>query len=135
MVVKKKIYFDESKVGKNLTAQYGIPKEFSVFRYAYRMDAKQAQALFIVRFQLKKMDVRRNIQFSKIPMQVLIRLKGFRSKYWLCEEKTNTCMGVYRWATIEDARKYLNSIAMWFMKKRSVPGSVSFEIKRIEGDR
>jgi len=53
------------------------------------------------------------------------------SKYWLLDEKTNTCMGVYRWATIADAERYSKSIAMKFMKKRSVEGSVSFSIQKI----
>lgn len=59
-------------------------------------------------------------------MLILIHFKGLSSKYWLMDEKTNTCMGVYRWQTIEDAQRYAQSIAMRFMKKRSNPDSVKF---------
>lgn len=90
-----------------------------------------AKALFIVKFQLKNMGGNRNITFSKIPMRALFHFKGFRSKYWLLDDKTNTCMG---WATIADAERYSKSIAMKFMKKRSVEGSISFRIHKIGGE-
>lgn len=131
MGIKMKIYFDKSKVGKNLEVEYNIPEEFKVFRYAYKENAESAKALFIVRFQLKHMDGNKNIRFSKIPMRALFHFKGFLSKYWLLDKKTNTCMGVYRWATIEDAENYSKSIAMKFMKRRSVEGSVSYRIQEI----
>lgn len=126
-----KIYFDESKVGKNLKEEYKISETFKIFRYAYKENADSAEALFMVKFQLKNMDGNRNIRFSKIPMGALFHFKGFMSKYWLLEEKTNTCMGVYRWATIADAERYSKSIAMKFMKKRSVEGSLSYSIQKI----
>lgn len=126
-----KIYFDESKVGKNLKEDYKISETFKIFRYAYKKNAKSAEALFMVKFQLKNMDGNRNIRFSKIPMRALFHFRGFMSKYWLLEEKTNTCMGVYRWATIADAERYSKSIAMKFMKKRSVEGSISYSIQKI----
>lgn len=123
-----KVYFDESMVGKNLNEEYNIPEIFKVFRYAYKENAESAKALFVVKFQLKNMDGDRNIRFSKIPMRALFHFRGFLSKYWLLDERTNTCMGVYRWATIADAERYSKSIAMKFMKKRSVEGSVSYWI-------
>ena len=127
-----KIYFDESKIGKNLKEEYEIPETFKVFRYAYKENAEAAKALLIVKFQLKNMDGNRNISFSKIPMRALFHIRGFMSKYWLLDEKTNTCMGVYRWATIVDAERYSKSIAMKFMKKRSVEKSLSYRIHKIE---
>lgn len=78
------------------------------------------------------MDVKKNISFSKIPMRVLFHFKGFMSKYWLMDESINTCMGVYRWATVADAERYSRSIAMKFMKKRSVEGSISYQISSIQ---
>jgi hypothetical protein len=126
-----KIHFDESKIGNSLEMEYNIPKEFKVFRYAYKDNAESAKALFIVQFQLRNMDGKRNIRFSKIPMRALFHFRGFMSKYWLLDEKTNTCIGVYRWATIADAERYSKSIAMKFMKKRSVKDSVSYRIQEI----
>ena len=127
-----KVYFDESMIGQTLTEAYQIPPAFRIFRYAYRKNADTAEALFVVSFQLKGMDGRKNIGFSRIPMHALFRFRGFLSKYWLLDEATNTCMGVYRWATEQDARRYARSLAMAFMKKRSVPGSVHWRIERIK---
>lgn len=121
------VYFNKAVVGQSLPEAYGIKKCFKIFRYAeIKNKEKEPEAWFIVQFQLKNMDVRRNRTFSLIPMFFLLHFKGFRSKYWLMDEATNTCMGVYRWQTLEDAQRYANSIAMKFMKKRSTPSSVKF---------
>lgn len=125
------IHFDESKIGQTLTAEYGIPESFRIFRYAYKGNVDEAEAMFFVTFRLKKMDAQRNIRFSKIPMRALFRFRGFLSKYWLLDESTNTCMGVYRWNTVADAERYAKSIAMNFMRMRSVPGSVSCRVEKI----
>lgn len=114
-------------MGQSLPSCYQVDKRFKIFRYAeIKKKAKEPEAWFIVRFQLKKMDVKKNRIFSTIPMLVLFCFKGFRSKYWLMDEKTNTCMGVYRWQTVEDAERYSKSIAMKFMKMRSNEGSVTY---------
>lgn len=123
--------YDKSIIGSTLTEQYGIDPQFKIFRYAYRNHWEEAKARFIVRFRLKSMDVKANKRFSNIPMLFLFRFRGFLAKYWLCNEATNECMGVYHWATYEDAKRYSESIAMRFMKKRSVPGSVTFEITKL----
>ena len=122
-----RIHFNKEVVGQSLPSVYGVEERFKIFRYAeIRKKAKEPEAWFIVRFQLKNMDVRKNKVFSIFPMLLLFHFKGFRSKYWLMDEKTNTCMGVYRWQTLEDARRYSQSIAMKFMTKRSTPHSVKF---------
>jgi hypothetical protein len=36
--------------------------------------------------------------------------------------------GLYEWNSVEQAEEYVNSFAMNFMTKRSIPGSVSYEI-------
>lgn len=120
--------YDKGVIGKALTDEYGIGREFKIFRYAYRNDWKESKARFYVKFKLKKMNTERNKLFSMLPMLVLFRFKGFRAKYWLCNEQTNECVGLYHWATYEDAKRYSQSIAMKFMMLRSVEGSVEFEI-------
>ncbi|MBP3889055.1 MAG: hypothetical protein J6F30_15645 [Cellulosilyticum sp.] len=91
-----KIYFNKELVGQSLPSCYQVDKRFKILRYAeIKKKAKEPEAWFIVRFQLKKMDVKKNGIFSTIPMLVLFCFKGFRSKYWLMDEKTNTCMGAY----------------------------------------
>ncbi len=122
-----KIYFDKSIIGKNLPNLYHIDQRFKIFRYVeIQKRGKEPEAWFIVRFQLKNMTVSKNRFFSIFPMLLLFFFKGFRSKYWLMDEKTNTCMGVYRWQTIEDAEYYSKSIAMKFMTKRSNKGSIHY---------
>ena len=124
-----KLYFNSEVVGKAMPKVYGIPSQYKIFRYAeLKKNLEEPSGWFIVHFQLKNMDVRKNKIFSLIPMLVLFTFKGFRSKYWLMDEANNACMGVYRWQTEEDARRYSESIAMKFMRKRSVEGSVWSQI-------
>ena len=124
--------YDRNVIGKTLTEEYGIDPQFKIFRYAYRNNLEEAKARFIVRVKLKRMNVNANKLFSNLPKLILFRFRGFLAKYWLCNEATGECMGVYHWATYEDAKRYSESIAMRFMKKRSVPGSVTFEITKLE---
>lgn len=124
-----KYVFNKTVVGKALPKAYHVNKNFKIFRYAeLKKQEKKAEAWFIVRFSLKRMNVKKNRYFSLLPMLILFRFKGFCSKYWLMDETTNTCMGVYRWQTRADAERYAHSIAMKFMSMRSVPGSVQFQI-------
>lgn len=124
-----KYQFNKTVVGKALPEAYHVNQDFKVFRYAELKNKDQeAEAWFIVRFSLKRMNVKRNQYFSLLPMLALFHFKGFYSKYWLMDEKTNTCMGVYRWQTKADAQHYAHSIAMKFMTMRSIPGSIQFQI-------
>jgi hypothetical protein len=75
------------------------------------------------------MTIEENKRFSKIPMLVFMGFRGFCSKLWMVDEITGLCQGVYEWDTLQDAENYSKSIAAGFMTRRSVPGSVSFEIK------
>lgn len=124
-----RVRFDKEVVGKTLPLVYRASHDFKIFRYAELKKQKEVpKAWFVVRFSLKRMDVKKNRLFSILPMLVLIHFKGFYSKYWLMDEKTNTCMGVYRWQTKEDAERYAHSIAMKFMTMRSIPGSVHYKV-------
>ena len=126
---RMKVQFDPSIIGKSLPEEYHVHEDFKIFRYAeLKKTDKKPEAWFIVKFTLKHMDVKKNRYFSLLPMLALIHFKGFYSKYWLMNEKTNTCMGVYRWKTRLDAERYAKSIAMKFMTKRSIPDSVKYEI-------
>ena len=125
------IHFDKSIIGTDLSKKYGIDPRFKVFRYAYRDDWKEAKARFVVHFQLKNMSATANKRFSAIPMMFLIHFRGFMAKYWLCDKETGECMGVYHWRTLKDAKRYSKSIAMCFMSKRSVKGSVWCKITKL----
>jgi len=74
------------------------------------------------------MTVEENKRFSRIPMLVFMGFRGFRSKCWMVDEATGLCQGVYEWDTLQDAENYSKSVAVSFITKRSVLGSVSSEI-------
>ncbi|MCL1897152.1 MAG: YdhR family protein, partial [Clostridiales bacterium] len=125
-----RVRFVKSSIGEEFTMDDG--KTFTVFRHVvishYSKISTKPQAVFRVRFQLKGMSIEKNKKFSRIPMLVFMGFHGFRSKYWMADETTGLCQGVYEWDTRQDAENYSRSIALAFMTKRSVPGSVSFEI-------
>ena len=133
----KKVKFDNDKINLEITMEDG--KKFKVFRYVeiIRNDnkIKKSSAVFKIRFIPANMTVSQNIKFSYLPMMIFMGFNGFSKKYWMVDEETRMCQGVYEWETIEDALNYSKSIALTFMTKRSVKGSVSFEIiPQDEGD-
>ena len=125
-----RIKFNNASVGEVFTMEDGM--KFKVFRHAIIRSANKnmsdPQAVFMVRFQPKNMTVEQNIRFSRIPMLIFMGFRGFRSKYWTVNEETGLCQGVYEWDTLQDAERYSKSIALRFITRRSVEGSVSYEI-------
>ncbi len=89
--------------------------------------------LFRVRFHLKHMSPAANRWFLHLPVPLIVGLPGFRSKLWLYDEETGDFQGRYEWNTVEDAQRYADSVALRFMRRRSVPGSVSFSVTPNEG--
>ena len=125
-----RVKYNKSGVGKEVKTDDG--KTFTVFRHVIiRQTAKnhtKPQAVFIIQFQPKNMTIEENKRFSRLPMLVFMGFHGFRSKYWMVDEATGLCRGVYEWNTLQDAENYSKSIAIRFITKRSVSGSVSFKI-------
>ena len=124
------VRFNTASVGEIFTMEDGVM--FKVFRHVVIRPANKnisnPQAVFRIRFQPKNMTVEQNKRFSRIPMMVFMGFHGFRSKYWMVNEETGVCQGVYEWDTLLDAERYSKSFALQFMIKRSVKGSVSYEI-------
>jgi hypothetical protein len=124
------IEFIKSSIDKEFTMEDGI--RFKVFRHVIirsdNSNRNHPQAVFRIRFQPKGMTAQQNKNFSKLPMLIFMGFQGFRSKYWMVNEETGVCQGVYEWDTLQDAERYSESIALRFMTKRSVEGSVSYEI-------
>lgn len=69
-----------------------------------------------------------NIKFSLIPLLFILGLPGFREKYWMINKLNGDFQGIYEWESEEAARNYADSFAMNFMTKRSVSGSINYEI-------
>jgi hypothetical protein len=104
---------------------------FRVFRHVKirTRNEVEPEAIFIIRFRLKNMTIQGNMRFSVLPMMVFMGFKGFREKYWCVNDETGLCQGVYAWQTLADAENYAGSIAMRFMRWRSVPHSVTYRIE------
>jgi hypothetical protein len=125
-----RIKFITDSIGKEFTMEDGV--RFKVFRHVVICPANKnhnnPQAVFRIRFQPKNMTVEENKRFSWIPMLIFMGFHGFRSKHWLVNEETGICQGEYEWDSLQDAERYSKSIALRFMTKRSVEGSVHYQI-------
>lgn len=128
-----KVQFYKKDIGKVIIMEDGA--SFKIFRHVIikHNDQPTPEAVFIVRFNPADMTVKRNIKFSLIPMMIFMGFRGFRSKYWCVNEEKGMCQGIYEWQTLDDANNYAGSIAMRFMTKRSVSGSVSNKIIDVRG--
>ena len=92
-------------------------------------EAKEPGAIFKVRFRFKNFSQAANRRLSLIPIPLIAAQPGFRSKIWMFEKETGEFQGLYEWDTIEDAEAYRLSFPMKLMKKRAVPGSLTYEIR------
>ncbi len=129
-LMSSRIHFSKNHNGQTLTMNDGT--EFEIFRHVVVghkiLPNSEKGAIFIVRFKLSKMSVEKNIKFSRLPIPMFIGLPGFRAKFWLLNRQTGHNLGIYQWKTEQDAIHYSRSFAVDFMAKRSIPGSVSYEI-------
>jgi hypothetical protein len=123
-----RVVFLKHDVGKIITMPDG--HKFRIFRHVRIRSTSQdrPQGAFVVRFKPEKMGIEENIRFSRLPMLIFMGFHGFREKYWCVDDETGLCQGVYAWQTLEDANNYSRSIAMRFMTRRSVVGSVTSQV-------
>ena len=123
------VHFPEKYVGQHLTMEDG--KKFLVYRrlmISNENDADSAPAVFKVRFQFKNLKPSINKQLSLIPAPFLIGMKGFREKYWTFDEHSGFFQGIYQWESEEAAKNYTGSFIYKLMTKRSLKGTLSYEI-------
>jgi hypothetical protein len=129
-LVRGRLHFPTGRIGETVRCADG--QEFAVFRQMLREPGpgqpSTPGALFRVRFHVAAMPPRLNRVFSLLPIPFFSGLPGFRSKLWLMDPESGDFMGQYEWDSVEDAENYNRSFAMRFMTRRSVPGSVRFEI-------
>ena len=87
-------------------------QEFEIFRHVVigdELDIPLNSAVFIVRFKLSKMSIRKNKRFSKFPIPMFIGLPGFKAKFWMCDENSGYNQGIYQWKSYENAVNYSKS--------------------------
>ena len=89
---------------------------------------EEPQALFKVRFRFAKLSAAANKRLSLIPAPFIAAQPGFRSKTWMLGRDTGCFQGVYEWDSIAEAEAYATSFPLRLMKKRAVPGSVTYEV-------
>lgn len=126
LLVGGRVRFIRADIGRTLTMEDG--KQFEIFRHVRVERPGEPAAVFVVRFAPRRMSVRQNINFSRLPMLPLLGLPGFREKYWCVDRKTGMCQGIYAWQRREDAQAYAASVALRLMTRRSQPDSVSYRI-------
>lgn len=120
-------FIPESK-GRKLAMEDG--RTFEVFRHVRIKRSswdRLPEAVFVVRFK-PYMSMKKNVRFSLLPMMIFMGFRGFREKYWAVDKATGLCQGLYQWQSLKDAENYSRSVAMRFMSKRLVPGSLESRI-------
>lgn len=129
LLILGRLRFNQAGVGDVVDVN---GQKFIVFRQMERKSWRaepNPEVLFKVRFHLARMNPGINRIFSIFTIPFFCGLQGFRSKLWLMDESSGDFMGIYEWSSRKDAENYAQSFAMRFMAGRSVPGTVSFEIK------
>jgi hypothetical protein len=128
LFLTRRVEFDRNAAGKDIIMDDGL--RFTIFRRVIIRDSGSTVpgAFFLVRFKPGNMTAEQNVKFSRLPMMIFMGFTGFRSKYWAVNYDTGLCQGLYEWQTVEDAENYAKSIAMKFMRNRSVPESVEYRI-------
>jgi len=124
-----KIQFKRDEINK--TVQMLDGHRFTIFRHVTKKTKNQKgqkPAVLCLRFHIKGMSPERNIKFSLLTMFFILGLPGLREKYWMINRRNGDFQGLYEWSSVDTANQYINSFAMNFINKRSIPGSVSYEI-------
>lgn len=122
------VHFSKEYTGKVLTMEDG--RQFEVIR-DLRVDTVERSVdsvtLFIVRFKFSGLPLAVNKRISLIPAPFLVAKTGFRRKLWTVSED-GCFQGVYQWATKGFADEYPQSFIFKMMTRRSVEGTVSYEV-------
>ena len=88
---------------------------------------EKSSAVFKVRFRFSGLPLAVNKRLSIFPVPFLIAKSGFQQKIWAVTED-GWFQGIYQWASRNSAQKYQQSFIFKMMTKRSVEGSLSYEV-------
>ena len=136
----KKIIYPKENIGKEVmlrdSTNYRIFLEIMIL--SENKKTKVGQFIFKVFFHASNKKPEKIIKWTKFTIPLFAGLPGFCNKKFMVNETERKYSGCYEWESLECARKYANSYAMKFMKKRSKPFPIYYEIiekstgKRIE---
>lgn len=127
-VIAGRLHFPSKRIGEVVTDAAG--QSFTVFRQV-SVDPTgdqpaQPGAVLILHFRVTNMSPEVNQIYSLLPLPLYIGDPGFRSKLFTINGEN--CQSIYEWDTVQDAEKYVNSVALKTILLRAVPGSVSYQI-------
>ena len=124
-----RVHFPKDSIGD---IRPGRDEEYVVFREMV-LEPTETQpenpgAVSSVRFRFARFSMRANKRLSLIPAPFIAAQPGFRSKTWMFGRDTGSFQGRYEWDSVADADAYWTSFPLSLMKRRAVPGSVSYEV-------
>jgi hypothetical protein len=127
-VVTGRLHLPTDRIGKAVTDKHG--NTFTIFREVIvdpaRDQPPEPRAVLILHFRVTNMTPEQNKLYSLLPLPLYIGDPGFRSKLFTIHGEH--CHSIYEWDTADDARNYLNSMALRSILVRAVPDSLSFKI-------
>ena len=131
LLLTGRIHFPKDRLGEIIHEE----EKFKIFRQIVVNPAgdqpESPRAIFKVCFHFARFSVNTNRTLSLIPIPFIVAQPGFRSKTWLIGQKTGIFQGFYEWDTVKDAENYWTSFPLNLMKKRAIPGSLTYSISEI----
>ena len=124
-----RVHFPKDSIGD---IRPGGDEEYVVFREMV-LDPTETQpekpgAISSVRVRFAGFSARANKRLSLIPAPFIAAQPGFRSKAWMFGRDTESFQGGYEWDSVADAEAYWTSFPLSLMKRRAVPGSITYEV-------
>lgn len=89
---------------------------------------KRGGAVFKIIFNSPRLDPAYVKKRTKFTIPFFTGLHGFCTKQFMVNEKLAKFSGRYEWETVEAAQNYAHSFAVTYMKRRSAPHPISYEI-------
>lgn len=126
----KRILFLTKNIGREVTfphsGTYRIFQEMAIQNKD--MSIKKGKAQFRISFHSPRVAVDSIIKRTKHTFPFFSGLPGFCNKQFMVNEKDKTFSGRYEWETVEMAQNYARSFAVEFMRRRSSPLPIYYEI-------
>ena len=128
--VHRRIQYPDHNIGESVTLSDS--GEYSVFLEMDILDEKnkpkQGDAVFRIIFHSPDIPVETIMKRTKYTIPFFSGLPGFCTKQFMINRKDSKFSGRYEWESVDMAKNYARSFAVMFMKKRSKPLPVSYEI-------
>jgi hypothetical protein len=127
-LINKEARFLKKTIGKSVIMENN--KKYQIIRdlmIDHSNDNKESLAVFMVSFKFSGFPLSINKRLSLIPTPFLIAQKGFKRKIWLFNDDGDF-MGIYQWASYDDAVNYPKTLIFRILTKRARKGSLNYEL-------